>query len=62
MDPKVRFGEPVIATCGYSALTLWNAVKAEGSIKAAAEIYGVETKEVELACSYFDYLQSPDAV
>lgn len=59
MNPKIRFGEPLIPTCGYSAQTLWDAVIAEGSIESAAKVYGVTDKEVELACSYFDYLQTP---
>ena len=58
MDPHRRFGEPVVENCGYTANTLWEAYEIEGGIKAAAEAYGVEDTDVELACEYYDYLLS----
>jgi uncharacterized protein (DUF433 family) len=61
MNPKVRFGEPIIETCGYSAMALYDSYKAEGTIDAAAKVYGVERAEVELAIKYVDYLQRPTA-
>lgn len=60
MNPHIRFGEPIVKSCGYSALALWEAVKDEGSIKDAAKAYGVHEKQVKLACEYFDHLISPD--
>jgi uncharacterized protein (DUF433 family) len=58
MNPHVRFGEPLIESCGYSARALWEAVTSEGSIEAAAQAYGVKVEEVETACRYYDYLAS----
>jgi uncharacterized protein (DUF433 family) len=60
MDPKVRFGEPMIRSSGYSARALWEAVESEGGIKEAAEAYGVEEAEVEAAYRYYDYLDRLD--
>jgi uncharacterized protein (DUF433 family) len=57
MDPEIRFGEPFIETSGYTAHTLFDAYKSEGNVNRAAEIYGVEPREVELAVDYFDYLK-----
>ncbi len=57
MNPQVRFGEPLITTCGYTARALWEAVQDEGGIDAVVEAYGVSKVEVELACRYFDHLQ-----
>ena len=57
MNPKLRFGEPIVTSCGYSAQSLWEAAMDEGSVEAAARAYGVERKEVETACRYFDVLQ-----
>lgn len=56
MDPKRHFGEP-LAPSGYTAYALAEAVKIEGSIDRAAVAYGVDRTEVELACSYLDYLR-----
>lgn len=58
MDPHQRFGEPIVEQCGYSASTLWEANIVEGGIHAAAEAYGVEPEQVELAVSYYDHLMS----
>lgn len=56
MDPQRRFGEPLVTSCGYSAMSLWEAAKNEGSMDAAAAAYGVRPDEVEIACRYFDHL------
>ena len=56
MNPSVRFGEPFLEKCGYTARTLFDAYRSEGDIKRAARIYGVETTDVELAVDFFDYL------
>lgn len=56
MNPHVRFGEPIVQKCGYSALALWEANIAEGGIEAAANAYGVEKACVSAACEYIDYL------
>lgn len=56
MDPEIRFGEPVVESCGYTARTLWEAVETEGSIDAAAHAYGLKSNEVECAIRYQDFL------
>jgi uncharacterized protein (DUF433 family) len=59
MEPDIRFGEPYIASCGYTAQTLFDAYQAEGSVERAAELSGVTREEVILAIEYIDYLQEP---
>jgi hypothetical protein len=56
MDPKRRFGEPVVISSGYTAHALWEASIIEGGIAAAARAYGVEERDVILACDYYDHL------
>ncbi|MBX9679260.1 MAG: hypothetical protein K2X38_10905 [Gemmataceae bacterium] len=56
MRPKYRFGEPTLPS-GYTAMTIWNAIKAEGGIKEAAKAYGIPKEEVEAAYAFFvDFL------
>ena len=54
LDPRIHFGEPVIAENGFTAQTLWQAAVAEGSIEKAAEIYEVSVAAVETAYRYFN--------
>jgi uncharacterized protein (DUF433 family) len=61
MNPKLRFGEPVVTSCGYSAKALWDGFLAEGSVGATAKAYDVQPAEVEAACRYFDILSKPAA-
>ena len=61
MNPSIRFGEPIVKSCGYSAQTLWEAATSEGSMERAASAYGVDRKEVEAACRYFDHLRGNEA-
>jgi uncharacterized protein (DUF433 family) len=56
LNPQVRFGEPLIESCGYSAYALWQSVKAEGSIETAANVCGVTATEVETAYRYYDQI------
>ena len=58
MNPKRRFGEPIVKSCGYTAETLWDVSIAEGGIGAAARAYGVDCEDVTLACDYYDHLLS----
>lgn len=58
MNPQVRFGEPIVTSCGYSARALWEGFKSEGSFEATASAYGVKVEEVEAACRYFDHILS----
>ena len=44
MDPRERFGEPVVERCGYAASTLWEACEIEGGVEEAAKAYGVRTR------------------
>lgn len=58
MDPSVRFGEPYVDSCGYTARALYDAYRAERSIERAAAMYGVRPEDIELAIDYFvDYLK-----
>jgi uncharacterized protein (DUF433 family) len=59
MDPLVRFGEPFIESCGYTARTLYDAYCSEKSAQRAADVFGVTLEQVELAAEYFDYLDPP---
>jgi hypothetical protein len=61
MAPDVRFGEPYSDEVGYTAKTLFDAYQSEGSVRRAADVYGVDPKFVELAVEFFDYLQPPSA-
>lgn len=58
MNPHMRFGEPLVSECGYSARTLWEASINEGGLDAASEAYGVQREQVALACAYYDHLTS----
>jgi uncharacterized protein (DUF433 family) len=58
MNPKFRFGEPILQGCGYTPAALFEAAKTEGSADAAAKIYGVTEEQVEVCIDYFDYLQA----
>ncbi len=61
MDPKQHLGEPFFPTTGYSPRVLWEAVQSEGSIAAAANAYGVDEKQVEVAFRYLDHLELKSA-
>lgn len=58
MDPKKRFGEPVVVSCGYPAQVLADACNSEGGFEAAADAYGVKPDEVEIAFRYFDHIEA----
>ena len=57
MDPSVRFGEPFLESCGYTARTLYDAYLSEGTPQRAADVYGVEPEQMSLIAEYFDYLK-----
>lgn len=61
MNPKIRFGEPIVLSCGYTAQSLWQASITEGSIEAASRVYGVAVEEAEAAYRYYDFLQAKAA-
>jgi uncharacterized protein (DUF433 family) len=56
IDPAVRFGEPYVPSCGYSARTLHDAVLSEGGFNEAAKAFGVSNEAVEVAFRYYDSL------
>ncbi len=56
LDPKLRFGEPLVSSTGYSARTLWEAFRDEGGLGEAARAYGVTEDAVHAACMYYDHL------
>jgi uncharacterized protein (DUF433 family) len=58
LNPERRFGEPIVMPCGYTAQTLFDAIKSEGSIAAAADAYGVTPEDVSIAYSYIDHLMT----
>lgn len=55
MDPERRFGEPLLPS-GYSAMGIWDAIKAEGGIENAAKAYGIPREEVTAAYKFVDHL------
>jgi uncharacterized protein (DUF433 family) len=56
MNPKIRFGEPLLEGVGYTPEALFEAAKTEGSAEAAAKNYGVTTSQVQTSIDYFDSL------
>jgi uncharacterized protein (DUF433 family) len=52
-----NFGVPMMESCGYTAETLWNAVKVEGGVEEAASAYGVHAKTVQVALDYLESLK-----
>lgn len=61
MNPKIRFGEPIVKDVGYTAQSLWEAYEIEGGIEAAANAYGVENAYIELSLRYHDHLLTVSA-
>jgi uncharacterized protein (DUF433 family) len=56
MNPRIRFGEPMLENCGYTPQALFEAAKTEGSAEAAARSYGVSVGQVQTSIDYIDYL------
>jgi uncharacterized protein (DUF433 family) len=56
MNPKVRFGEPILDNSGYTPEALFEAAITEGSAEAAAKNYGVEVDQIRICIDYFDFL------
>lgn len=55
MDPSRRFGEPLLPS-GYTPMTIWKSIRAEGSIERVVKAYGIPREEVEASYKFFDYL------
>ncbi len=56
IDPKHRFGHPIVMPCGYSVAALRSSVDSEGSVDAAAKANAVAREDVLLALRYEDML------
>ena len=56
IDPAIRFGEPFVQSCGYSARTLYEAVLSEGGVQQAATAFAVAEAAVDVAFRYYDSL------
>lgn len=55
MDPRVRFGEPLLPS-GHTALSILHAYHAEGGINQAADAYGIPPEEVDASRQFEVYL------
>ena len=58
LNPKIRFGEPVLEKCGITAYTLYEAVQVEGGFETVADIYEININDVKIAYKYFDSLKN----
>lgn len=56
VTPEFNFGSPMLEECKYTAETLWNAKRAEGSVANAARVYGVDESAVQIASDYYEGL------
>lgn len=56
LTPAREWGAPVLEDSGYTVETLVRAVRAEGSIEAAADMCGVAVQEVRTALRYDSFL------
>lgn len=59
INPAMRWGAPVVESCGYTVETLVNAVTSEGTVERAARMCGVAEEEVKTAIRYEDFLRGP---
>jgi len=61
INPALRFGEPLLK-CGYSARTIWESIRTEGGIDAAAQAYELSRDDVvSVYRFYVDYLGTAPA-
>ncbi len=58
LNPRLRFGQPVVMPGAIMAESLADAVISEGSVEAAAAEFGVTREAVDLAWQYTDSLVS----
>ena len=60
MNPERRFGEPLLPS-GYTAKTIFKAIRSEGDLESVAHSYGIPEGEVETAYFFYSkYLNKPD--
>ena len=57
MDPRVRFGQPLVAPNHHPVHVLLGAYRSEGSAPAAARVLDADEDDVLLAIAYDDYLR-----
>lgn len=58
LDPKIRFGEPLLEKNGITALTIYEAILTEGDINVVSDLFEISTEEVNLAFGYIDSLKN----
>jgi uncharacterized protein (DUF433 family) len=58
MKPAIRFGEPIVSECGYTARTLYEATVTEGDFEKVAQAYGVLVSQVEAGYRYIQSLST----
>jgi uncharacterized protein (DUF433 family) len=56
IDPKMKYGAPVLMPSGFTVGTLVGAVESEGSIEGAADAFGLENADIKFALRYDDLL------
>ncbi len=56
MQPSLCFGEPIVKDAVYPVRVLYDAYKAEGGIKKAADLYEVDFASVQAAVEYWESL------
>lgn len=61
IDPKVKYGAPVVYPSGFTVGALLSAVDGEGSPSAAAEAFEIDEKDVKIALRYDDWLSGTAA-
>jgi uncharacterized protein (DUF433 family) len=61
LDPTYQLGQPVVESCDYRVQTLFDAYVSEGGIDQAAEAYGVEPGDVQIAVKFYDTFPDPES-
>jgi uncharacterized protein (DUF433 family) len=52
LNPRIMFGSPRVRQSPYSAITLWRAKNAEGSVEEVVRTYRVDANVVLASCRY----------
>jgi uncharacterized protein (DUF433 family) len=56
INPKKQYGAPIVVPSGYTVEALVNAYEGEGSLRGAADAFGITETEVKLAVRYDNFL------